>query len=451
MVSSPSPWTEENRIPRKESGDPFYLTTWYTGTREERRATPSNTYVRADGMTVTLEDGTVLEDWTGQVFANNVGFGRPEVAKAMLTQSMRLSWVSPGEFAEPRIALTEELRTILPHGLTVPVFGVGGSDSIEAAVRAARKVTRRSKVLTFTQAYHGDTMIVENLSGYGLTTYGDPRPWAVHTLSPYILWQALDSWGEAYDACLRGIEKALRRHGPRTFAAMIVEPVMCSYGAIPLSRDLARGINELCERYGIKLISDEVVTGFGRTGAWFGAQTVGLKPDAVVLAKGITSGYAPLGAAILETSWGRSLRKTGFPHGLTWAGHPIACAAALATIRILKEERLVERAREMGAYLRERLETLKEERLDLVEDVRGRGLILGVELKGKGRKKAGAHPAWPRVKAVREGLLNDGIKVTPNSDGSTIILTPPFIVTEEQVDRLAASLGRRLRVIARRP
>lgn len=393
-------------------------------------------------MTITFGDGTTFEDWTGQVFANNVGLGRPEIAKAMMAQSVRLGWVSPGEFADVRLAMAEELRTILPRGLTVPIPGVGGSDSIEAAVRAARKVTRRQKVLTFTQAYHGDTMAVENLSGYGTMAYGDPRPWAVHTLSPYILWQALDSWGEAYEACLHRIEKTLRRHGPRTFAAMIVEPVMCSYGAIPVSRDLARGINELCERHGIKLIADEVVTGFGRTGSWFGAQTVGLKPDAIVVAKGITSGYAPLGAAILETSWARALQKTGFQHGLTWAGHPIACAAAQATIRILKEERLVERAREMGAYVRVRLERVKEDHPDLVEDVRGRGLLLGVELQGKGRKRAGTHRAWPRVKAVRDSLLKEGIKVTPNSDGSTIILTPPFIVTEEQADRLAATTSK---------
>jgi len=446
-MASRLPYAGASPMSRRKPERPFYLTAWYTATKEERQATSANTYVRGDGMTVAFEDGTTLEDWTGQVFANNVGMGRPEIAKAMLAQSMRLGWVSPGEFAETRLALTEELRTILPRGITVPIYGVGGSDSIEAAVRAARKVTRRQKVLTFTQAYHGDTLVVENLSGYGLTPYGDPRPWAVHTHSPYILWQALDSWGDAYDACLRGIEKTLRRHGPRSFAAMIVEPVMCSYGAIPVSRDLAKGINELCERHDIKLVSDEVVTGFGRTGAWFGAQTVGLKPDAIVVAKGITSGYAPLGAAVLEASWGKVLRNKGFPHGLTWAGHPIACAAARATIRLLKEERLVQRAAEMGAYVRERLEAVKQAHPDLVEDVRGRGLVLGVELQGKGRKRAGTHRAWPRVKAVRDGLLKDGIKVTPNSDGSTIILTPPFIVTEEQADRLTASMSRQLRRI----
>jgi taurine--2-oxoglutarate transaminase len=395
-------------------------------------------------MEVVAQDGATYEDWTSQVFVNNIGLGRAEVIKAIASQSGRLGWLSPGEFADIRLALSEDLRTVLPRGLTVPHYGVGGSDSIEAAVRAARKVTRRSRVLTFTQAYHGDTMVVENLSGYGLTAYADARPWAVHAPSPYILWQALDSWGEAYDACLRGIEKALKRHGPRTFAAMIVEPVMCSYGAIPLSRDLAKGINELCERYDIKLVSDEVVTGFGRTGEWFGAQTVGLRPDAVVVAKGLTGGYAPLGAVVFETYWGQALRKKGFPHGLTWGGHPLGCVAARETIRILKEERLVERAKEMGATVRERLEAVKADHEDVVEDVRGRGLILGVELKAKGRKKAGTHPAWPRVKAVRDALLKDGIKVTPNSDGSTIILTPPFIVTEEQVDRFVRVLGKRL-------
>ncbi len=429
---------------RDEPDHPFYIPIWYGGTREERRATPSNTYVRSEGMTVTLEDGTTFEDWTGQAAVNNIGMGRPEVAKALADQALRMSWLTPAEFAEVRLALTKDLLSILPRGLTVPFYGLGGSDSIEAAVRAARKVTKRKKVLTFRGAYHGDTMTVESVSGTGVLSYGDPRPWAVHTTAPYEFWQKGDGWERAFERTLHGMEATLKRRGPRTFACIILEPVNVTMGAVPLSNELSRGVRELCNRYDIKLVADEVITGFGRTGEWFGSQAVGLEPDAVVLGKGLTGGYAPLGAAVFERSWGEELRKTGFPHGLTFGSHPLGCAAARETIRILKAERLVERSKAMGAHLRSRLEQIHRDHEDRVRDVRGCGLLMGIEIRGKGRAKKGVHPAWPRVEKICDGLRQDGLRVWVNNDGSTIELFPAFIVSEAQVDRLADRISNHL-------
>jgi len=424
---------------------PFYLTIWYGGTPEERRATPANTYVEARGMTTSLEDGTAYEDWTGSAFVNNIGLGRPEIAKALADQALSMSWLTPAEFASIRLALTRDLLDVLPRHLRVPFYGLGGSDSNEAAIRAARKVTGRSKVLTFKGAYHGDTMTIENVSGTGLTDYGDPRPWAVHTPAPYDFWRKLGDWDRAYEASLDAFARTLKRHGPRSFACVILEPVNMTMGAVPLSRDLSRGIQELCERNGIKLVADEVITGFGRTGRWFGSETVGLRPDAMVFAKGFTGGYAPLGAVVFEREWGERLRRTGFPHGLTFGAHPLGCVAAQETIRVLRREGLVDRARRMGAYLRERLEGIRDEHPDDVRDVRGHGLFLALEVAGKGRRvKGGLHPAWPRVERVWEGLKADGLRVTTNSDGSSLLVCPPFTVTEEQVDRLVSRLDARL-------
>ncbi len=392
-------------------------------------------------MTIVLADGTTLEDWSGQAFVNNIGMGRPEVAKALAEQTTCMSWLSPAEFAEVRLALTEDLRSVAPAYLTTPFYSIGGSDSIEAAIRAACKVTKRRKVLGFVSGYHGDTITTESVSGHGITPYGDLRRWAVHTPSPYESFGTLGDWDRAYEACLEEIRRTLTRHGPRTFACIIVEPVMGVAGAVPLSPDLSKGIRELCDRYDIKLVADEVITGFGRTGGWFGSPSRGLKPDAIVLAKGLTGGYAPLGAVLFERSWGDQLRKTGFPHGLTFGGHPLGCAAAREVIRILKAERLVERCRAIGRSLRSKLDGLREDHPTLVRDVRGEGLLVAMELFGNRRRKRGElHPAWGRVEPIWEGLWNEGLRVAVNEDGSSILLCPPFTVTTEQIDRLVGRL-----------
>lgn len=420
----------------------FYLPIWYGGMPEERTATRANTYVRAEGMTITLADGTSLEDWSGAAFVNNVGMGRPDMGKVLAEEASRISWVGPAEFAEVRLALTQDLRGVLPRHLTIPFFGIGGSDSVEAAIRAARKVTRRKKVLTFTAGYHGDTMTVESVSGTGVSEYGDPRPWTVHTISPYDAFQETGDWADAGERTLEGIRARMKRHGPRSFACVLLEPVMGVAGAVPFSQDVGRELRELCDRHDIKLVADEVITGLGRTGDWWRSPAIRLNPDAIVLAKGLTGGYAPLGAVVFERSWGEALRRSGFPHGLTFGGHPIACAAARETIRILKSEGLVERCRSMGRSLRRRLEELKETHPAVVRDVRGAGLLLAMELRSRGRgtARSGLHPAWKRVEPIWTGLWNAGIRVTTNHDGSSILLCPPFTVTEGAINRLVHRL-----------
>jgi len=432
---------------RRPPDSSFYLPVWYGGTPEERNANAANTYVRTEGMTIVLADGTQLEDWSGQAFVNNIGMGRPEVAKAIADQAAQMSWLNPAEFAEVRLRLTDDLRSILPKHLTTPFYGIGGSDSIEAAIRAAWKVTRRRKVLTLTKSYHGDTITVEGVSGWGSPAYGDPRPWAVHARSPYDAFQSTGDWELASTKTIEALHRTMKRHGARTFACVLVEPVMGLAGAVPLSNELCETLRGTCDRYGIKLVADEVITGFGRTGRWFGSTAVSLEPDAMVFAKGLTGGYAPLGAVVFERSWGATLRRTGFPHGLTFGGHPLACAAARETIRILKTERLVERCAEVGRYVRKKLEGLKEEHPTVVRDVRGEGLLQAMELRGRGKGRNGVHPAWGRVERIGEGLRAEGIRVTSNTDGSSLLLCPPFTVTEAQVDRLVDRIDFQLHAV----
>lgn len=398
-------------------------------------------------MTVSLADGTTLEDWGGQFYVNNIGTGRSDVARALATQARRMSWVAPSDFVDVRLALTRDLLSVLPRHLTTPHYSVGGSDAMEAAIRAARKVTGRTRVLSFKHSYHGDTMTIENVCGGVLMPYGDRRPWAFHAPSPYDLWEAAGrDWARASDLALEGVERALRRHGPRTFAALIVEPVMAGPGAVALSARLARGLRSLCDRHGIKLVADEVVTGFGRTGRWFGSQTVGLVPDAVVLAKGLTGGYAPLGAAVFERSWGADLRRHGLNHGLTFAGHPVSCAAARATIRILKRERLVERAASLGRRLCAGLETLRDNHPGAIADVRGRGLFLAIQLDPGGPfpslRRSSAADRVQRLCAAARAAAH--LRLLPTSDGTGLLFAPPFTVRPRQIDRLIAVLDRAL-------
>jgi len=164
-------------VGREPSRSNFYVPVWYSGTAEERSPTPSNTVVGTEGMAITFADGTTLEDWTGHMYVNNIGTGRPDVAKVLADAAIRTSWLSPSEFAAIRLDLTEDLRSVLPRNLTTPFYGIGGSDSNEAAIRAAWQVTKRRKVLSFTSAYHGDTITIESVTG-GVEPYGDLRRWA---------------------------------------------------------------------------------------------------------------------------------------------------------------------------------------------------------------------------------------------------------------------------------
>lgn len=393
-------------------------------------------------MDVTCADGRTFEDWSGSMFVNNIGFGRVDMARVLADQAARLSWSDPSVLADVRLGLADDLRSILPRGLRSIHYTVGGSDAMEAAVRAARKVTGRKKVLALSYAYHGDTLVTEALSD-GMTPYGDPRPWIVRSPSPYEFWEAGQDWDAAYAACLAGLEATLRRARPRTVAAVVVEPMSGSYCGVPLSKDLARGLRELCDGHGIKIVADEVITGFGRTGAWFGSTTVGLEPDAIVMAKGITGGYAPLGAVALEASWAASLAETGFPHGLTFSGHPVSCAAARATIRILRDEGLVQASAEKGRLLSKALQGLADARPEAIRDVRGGGLLLALEFRGRGRWKKGApHPASRRLSRVQAALDNAAIRVYGPATGGFLLFSPPFVVGEARIERMVRVLER---------
>jgi taurine--2-oxoglutarate transaminase len=295
----------------------------------------------------------------------------------MSRQSLRLSWVSPSQFADVRLALTRDLRRVLPRHLTTPQYNTGGSDSCESALRAARIVTGRTRVLTLTRAYHGDTMTVENLCP-PITPYGDHRPWVIQTPGPRDLWEkAGRDWSRASDLALERAEATLgvtdRRLRRRRRGAGDVDDRRRAAGRAWRADSGPRPLPA----------SSSSPTRWSPGSADRPAGSIGdhgLVPDAVICAKGLTGGYAPLGAVVFERGWGAHLRRHGLNHGLTFGGHPIGCAAARATLRILERERLVARAAAMGRRLRLGLEALARLHPGRIADVRGAGLPLGLQL-----------------------------------------------------------------------
>jgi adenosylmethionine-8-amino-7-oxononanoate aminotransferase len=285
-------------------------------------------------------------------------------------------------------------------------------------------------------------MVMEAVSGTGAPHVVRQYPWVVRAPSPYHFWREADTWGEATEEAFEALRTTVRRTRARDVAAIMVEPVLGVGGAVELSRPYLQALRELCDDLGIFLIFDEVITGMGRTGDWSAAGTYRVTPDIMVLAKGITGGYAPLGAAILPEQLGQKLRLKGFPYGLTFAGHPVSCAAALEAMAILERERLLERCRTMGLRLRKELVHLQGE-VDGIRDVRGQGLLLGVELEAPGPRRKLAGPtagAWPRVEKTLGALRRRGILAGANVDGSTILLCPPLILGEAEIEGLVAGL-----------
>ncbi len=423
-----------------------YLPTWYGAEPESRQPSDENTLVAAEGMVVTTAGGQKFFDFGGQVFVNNIGFGRSEVADAMAHQVRALNFLAPSRYADVKLEYARALRSVLPSPLEMSIFGVGGSDAVEGAIRAARQLSNRSLVLSLSASYHGDTMAAEAVSGTSGEALREDYPWAIHVPSVYDFWRTVEDWGECGVRALASLEDTLRKVDGGNVAALLIEPIMGVAGAVVHPPAYLRGLRQLCDQHGILLILDEVITGFGRLGDWFGAQALGLRPDMMVLAKGITGGYAPLGAVALRRDHGEELRQRGFPYGLTFAGHPVSCAAALKVLEIIKREGLVERCRRRGLHAKRLLQELATVNPS-IRDVRGEGLLLGIELRApRGAPLAGGDSAaWPIVQAAMKLLRQRGYIVGCSNDGSTLLLCPPFTVEEEDLRGLAEALGHVLR------
>jgi putrescine aminotransferase len=404
--------------------------------------------VEGQGIYVKDLEGRQFIDGLSGLWTVNVGHGRPEIGEAMRQQSDRLAF-APGFFGFsnlPSIELAARLTAMTPPHLSRVFYTSGGSEANESAFKIARYYFKlngqpgRHKIISRQRAYHGASMGA--LSATGIQRQREIAEPLVPGFSfipaPYCYRCELGlSYPSCGLACAQALEQQIQAEGPDTVAAFIGEPVMGAGGAIVPPSEYWPMIAAICRKYGVLLILDEVITGFGRTGKRFALEHWDLRPDMLSLAKGLSSGYAPLGASIISEAIYRDLLEKApagapFPHGFTYNGHPVSCVAALKNLDILEQERLVEQAAEVGAYFQERLQDLRSH--PLVGDVRGLGLMAGVELVRDQATRERFAPlgragALATQRAFERGLICRAIL-------DTVAFAPPLCITRAQTDDL---------------
>ena len=300
----------------------------------------------AKGCYFFTPDGRRFLDFNSQLMAVNIGHGDERVIDAMHEQAKKLQYVNPFLVSEPRARLGAKLAELAPGDIDVFFFTNGGADAVENAVKLARLYTGRHKIMARYRSYHGAT-------AGGMTLTGDPRRWAnepgipgvVRVLDPYHGVQR--GWDDAATS-LALIEEVIQLEGSHTIAAFILESVTGTNGILIPPPGYMEGVRRLCDKYGILMIADEVMAGFGRTGRWFAIEHWNVVPDLITMAKGLTSAYVPLGAVGMRQKIADHFKDKVFYGGLTYGNHPVACATALATIAVYEEDRLIENAQRMG-------------------------------------------------------------------------------------------------------
>lgn len=416
--------------------------------------------VEAHGSTIRDAAGRTYLDAAGGAIVVNVGHGRQEVAAAMADQAARLAYAHGSAFTtEPLEAYARDIGPLLPLDEPAIYPVSGGSEAIETALKLARAYhlargeADRLTVFARWGSYHGNTLGALDLSGRRpLRRPYEPWLGRFRHLSAAYPYRAGDpganALGDATELALE-LDRAIEGAGPRSVAAFVAEPIVgATLGAVVPPDGYWPAIAEVCRRHGVLLIADEVMTGFGRTGRWFGLDHWGVRPDLLVAAKGATSGYWPYGfvAASARVHDTVTARGAGFVHGFTYSHAPVGAAVAREVLRILRDESLVEASAAKG----ERLLALLHGRLDetpTVGDIRGRGLLVGVELVAD-RETRRPYPRAARLtESVVRGARDRGVLVysgtggADGTDGDMILLGPPFIVSDDELERIASVLG----------
>jgi len=358
---------------------------------------------RAEGVWLYTPDGTRILDFNSQLMSVNIGHGDQRVVAAITEQATKLQYVQPAFATEIRGRLGQKLADILPGDMDKVFFTLGGAESIENAIKLARHYTGRQKILARYRAYHGATM-------GAMTLTGDPRRWANEPgLVGIVRFPDTHRWGEAEPRpaaeALQGLEDVIRYEGPHTIAAVFLETIVGTNGILIPPDGYLEGVRELCDRHGILMVCDEVMAGFGRTGRWFAVDHWGVTPDLITFAKGVNSGYLPLGGVIISDEIASTYETRPFPGGLTYSGHPLACASAVASIEIFKEEGIVEHARAIGDdVIAPGLAELAEKHPS-VGEVRGLGVFWAIELV---RDRATREPLVPfNAAGAAAGPMNE--------------------------------------------
>ncbi|MEI6231106.1 MAG: aspartate aminotransferase family protein [Actinomycetes bacterium] len=335
-----------------------------------------------EGSYVWDYDGKRFLDFSSQLVNTNIGHQHPKVVAAIQAQAAKLATVAPQHANEARGEAAKRIVDLSPEGLNKVFFTNGGADAVENAIRMARLHTGRRKVMSFYRSYHGNT-------GSAIVATGDPRRWPnenadghVHFFGPYLYRSAFWATSEAEECerALQHLENVITFEGPNTIASILIETVVGTAGVLVPPPGYLEGVRALCDKHGIILILDEVMAGFGRTGEWFAFDNFDVKPDLVTFAKGSNSGYVPVGGVIISDEIAATFNDRVFPGGLTYSGHPLACASIVGSIDAMKEEGIVENAKRIGAdVIGPGLRDLAE-RHKVIGEVRGLGVFWALDL-----------------------------------------------------------------------
>jgi len=396
---------------------------------------------RAKGIYLQTRDGRKIIDFSSQLMNVNIGHGHPKVAEAVAKQMAEVSYVYPGMITEARGKLGKTLSEITPGTLNRTFFTNGGADAIENAIKLARLYTGRHKIITLYRSYHGAT--------YGaLSAGGDPRglpydsqgvPNIIHVENPYFYrcpWNSKTP-EECTERALANMERVVKFEGPEHIAAILMEGESGSSGCIKYPPGYWKGVKAIADKYGILTICDEVMSGFGRTGKWFGIDHHGVVPDILCMAKGLTSGYIPLGGIIVREEIVKHFADKPLPIGLTYSAHAVACAAANAVIDVYKDENLIDNAARMGQYMEKCVAELTQKHPS-IGDFRNTGLLGCIELvKNRGTKEPMAPwNAGPNDMAVMNKVAAKVAELGMFTfvRWNWIFIAPPLIIDEAGID-----------------
>jgi taurine--2-oxoglutarate transaminase len=400
----------------------------------------------AKGCWFWTPEGKRFLDFNSQLMCMNIGHGDERVIRAIARQAETLAYANPFMATEPRARLGRKLAGICPGDIDVFFFTNGGAEANENAIKIARQYTGRHKVMSFYRSYHGGT------SGAMMLT-GDPRRWAsepgmpgvVHLLNPY---HGIQKGWDTAQVALDRIDETIQLEGADKIAALFIEPVTGTNGVLVPPDGFIQGIRALCTKYGILMVADEVMSGFGRTGEWFAVDHWRVVPDLITMAKGLTSAYVPLGAVGMRRAIADHFTDKVFYGGLTYNSHPLACATALATLQVYEDDHLIDHARRMGAIMQDLLAALQAKH-PVVGAVRSLGLFGIVELV---KDRETMEPLAPfngtsePMNKLRKIFRDEGLYTFVRMN--TFFTNPPLIITEEElhhgfdiIDRALTEIG----------
>lgn len=405
--------------------------------------------VGGKGCYIWDSDGNRYLDFFAQTWNVNIGHGNPKVIEAIRRQAEELSYVTPTKATFVRARLAKKIIDLMPDGLCKCTFHSGGSEAVELAIKIAKECTGKYKVISRWYAYHGGT--AGALSAVGLPARRSPfeplLPGFVFVPPPYCYRCKFGlQYPECKIRCAEFIDETIKFEDPERVAAVIAETIIGSGGVIIPPPEYWPRLREITKKHGVVLIADEVITGFGRTGKWFAVEHWNVVPDVMTLAKGLSSGYLPISATVVNRDIAEFYEKEPLMHLITYQNHPLCLAVALANIDVLEEERLVENAAKVGKHLRDRLKELEENHKS-VGETRSLGLMAGIELvKNKETREPFVDEDlflyWKRVdpkdlvaekvvaKANKMGLIVSAFK-----SANTIRICPPLCITEDEVDK----------------